>query len=84
MSRHWSLRDGAVVHDGADQRVGLLAAALQQEDDRQRDLALAQVAADRLAERRLVGRVVEQIVDELEGDAEVEPELAQRLLLLLG
>ena len=59
--------------------IGFLAAALQQEDDRQRDLAFAQVAADRLAERHGVGGVVEQIVDELERDAEVEAVLAQRV-----
>ena len=59
--------------------IGLVAAALQQVDDRQRDLAFAQVAADRLAERDLVAGEVEQVVDELERDAEVEAVLAQRV-----
>ena len=53
---------------------------LQQVDERQRHLALAQVAADRLAERRGVAGEVEQVVHELERDAEVEAVLAQRLL----
>ena len=51
----------------------------QQVDDRQRDLAFAQVAADRLAERLGVAGEVEQVVDQLERDAEVEAVLAQRL-----
>ena len=72
-------RDRAVVDDGADQPIGFLAAAPQQEDDRQRDLAFAQVAADRLAERGRVGGVIEQVVDQLERDAEVEAVLAQRV-----
>jgi hypothetical protein len=63
--------------------IGFVAAALQQVDDRQRDLAFAQVAADGLAERAFVGRVVEQVVDHLERDAQVEAELAERGLLLL-
>ena len=56
---------------------------LQQMDERQRHLAFAQVAADRLAERLGVAGEVQQVVDELERDAEVEAVLAQRLLLLV-
>src|SRR4029453_19036044 len=70
--------------DGANQRVGLRAAPLQQENDGQRDLAFAQIAADGLAKRRLVGRVIEEIVDQLKGDAEIEPEVSQRLFLFLA
>ena len=70
-------RHCALLHDCANQTVGILAAALQQENDRQRDFTFAQVAADRLSERRLVGRVVEQIVHELKGDAEVEAVVPQ-------
>ena len=72
-------RHGAIVDDRADQRIGLFAAAPQQEDDRQRDLAFAQVAADGLAERHGVGGVIEQVVDELKRDAEIEAVLAQRV-----
>src|SRR6478752_8557450 len=52
--------------------------------ERQRDLALAQIAADRLADRLGVASEVEQIVDELERHSEIEAILAQRLLLLRG
>ena len=51
-------------------------------DERKRDLALAQVAADRLANRLRIAGVIEQIVHELKRDAEVEAVVAQRLLAL--
>src|SRR6478672_2611059 len=62
----------ALLHDRANQTIGLLAAALQKEDDRQCHFPFPQITANGLPERRLVGRVVEQIVDELECNAEVE------------
>ena len=61
-----ALDDGAVP----ELAVAIVAAA-EAEDDRQRDLAFAEVVADRLAERALSPRLIERIVDELEGDAEV-------------
>ena len=64
-------------HDAANQAVGLVAGSFAEKDDRQRDLAFAQVAGDRLAQGALVGRVVEQIVDQLERDAEVLVEKAE-------
>ena len=48
-----------------------VAAAAEAQDDGQRDLALAEIIADRLAEPGAVARIVERVVDELEGDAEV-------------
>ena len=71
-------RHGAVAHDAANQAVRRLPAARKQEDNRERDLAFAQIAADRLAERGRVGGVVEEIVDQLERDAEIEPVIAER------
>ena len=53
ISRHCS---GVTARSRTTSRISssaVLAAALQQADDRQRDLAFAQVAADRLAERGL-------------------------------
>ncbi len=50
----------------------------------QRHLAFAEIGADRLPQRPGVTREVEQIVHELEGDAEIEPVLAERLRLLLA
>jgi len=54
-------------------------AALEPQDHRQRRLALAQVGAEALADRRLVAREVETVVDDLEGHAEVVAVGAQRL-----
>src|SRR5262249_29073986 len=62
----------------------LLAAAPVGEHDGQRDLALAEIVADRLAELGLARRVVEHVIDQLEGDAEVEAIALERLLLDLG
>ena len=59
-------RDVAIAHGVADQVAGLEAAVIEQMNDRQRDLAFAQVAADRLAERFGGAGEVQQIVDELE------------------
>ena len=61
-------------------RGGAVARLPLQVDERQRDLAFAQVAADRLAHRPRVAGEVEEIVHELERHAEVEAVLAQRLL----
>src|SRR5688500_7843443 len=74
--------DRALGDDRADERVGLVVAALTQKDDRQRDLALAQVTTNGLAQRLLVGGVVEQVVHQLKGHPEVESVVAQRGLAL--
>src|ERR1700740_1129086 len=42
-------------------------------NDGQGYLALAEIVADRLAQRFLLGGIVERVVDQLERDAEVEP-----------
>src|SRR5262245_11013440 len=60
------LRDGTRVDDLADDPCAFAALVLAlQMDQRQRDLALAQVAANRLADGFLVARVVQQIVHQL-------------------
>ena len=51
---------------------------LQQVQNRQRELALAQVAAERLAGLRLVAGEIEHIVVDLVGRAEAQAEDAQR------
>src|SRR4029450_316667 len=55
-----------------------LVAAPEGEDDGERDLAVAEIVADGLAEFRLLGGVVQHVVDQLEGDAEIEAEAFQR------
>src|SRR5258705_339411 len=60
------------------------AAAPIGEHHRQRDLALAEIIADGLAELRLARRVIQHVVDQLEGDAEIEAIAFERLLLDLG
>ena len=52
-------------------------AALEREQQRQRDLALAQVGEGALAELRLAGLVVERVVAQLEGEAELAPVLGE-------
>jgi hypothetical protein len=76
MSRHCSFVTARSATTLRMTRSASSPAAREQIDDRERDLAFAQVAADRLAERALVRGVVEQVVDQLERDAEVEAELA--------
>src|SRR5579863_1890301 len=44
---------------------------LERQHHRQRDLAVAEIVADRLAELRLPRRIIEHVVDQLEGDAEI-------------
>ena len=56
----------------------LRAAARVGEHDRQRDLAVAEVVAQALAEHHLARAVVEHVVGQLEGDAEVQAVVAQR------
>src|SRR5688572_25241702 len=56
------------------------AASAVGEDDRQRDLAVAEIVAGVLAHRGALGAVIERIVDQLEGDAEMEAEALHRLL----
>ena len=63
--------------------LALVAASVGQED-RQGDLALAEIVADRLAELCLPGAVVERVVDQLEGDADVLAVGRERRLLGLG
>jgi hypothetical protein len=47
-------------------------AAPEGEHHRQRDLALAEIVADGLAEIGLPGGIIQHVVDQLEGDAEIE------------
>src|SRR5580765_1775553 len=69
-------RDGARRDDVADDTSGFAVLLLpEQVDQRQRHLALAQVAANRLADRLRVAGEVEQVVHELKRDTEVEPVL---------
>ena len=76
--------DLARIDCGTDDCVGAapLPFLLDQADSRERQLPVAQVTADRLAERLPVGREVEQVIDELERDAEIEAVVAQRRALL--
>ena len=53
-----------------------LRAAAERQHHRQRDLALAEIVADILAELGRLAAVVERVVDELEGDAEIHAERA--------
>src|SRR5687768_11379935 len=78
------LRHVAIADDATDQGAGLFAALMQQMDDRQRDLAFAQIAADRLADRFGLAGEVEEIVDELKHHPQIESILAQRELLLFA
>ena len=72
---------GPIVGDARDEGAGGRIAR-QQPDEREGDLALAQVAAHGLSERLGVAGEVEQVVHQLKRDAEVEPVLAQRLPLV--
>src|SRR5712691_2917655 len=76
---HAARRDD-VAHDLP---TGAAARVLLQVDERQRHLAFAQVAADRLPHRPGVAGEVEQVVDDLERHAEVDSVLAQRLRVLV-
>ena len=67
------LLDGALPEFAVDR-----AAAQEGEDHRQRDLALAEIVADGLAELGLAAGIVERIVDQLEGDAEIHAETFER------
>ena len=48
-----------------------LAAAPEGKDDREGDLALAEIVSDILAEGGRAAAIVESVVDKLEGDAEI-------------
>ena len=61
-----------------------LRAAAERQHHRQRDLALAEIVADVLAELGRLAAVVEHVVDQLEGDAEVHAERAAGGVLGLG
>src|SRR5690606_17449809 len=54
-------------------------AAAEGEEDLQRHLALAEIIADRLAKRLLLGRIVERVITELEGEAEIAAVAFERL-----
>ncbi len=69
----------AILNDPPDQSIGLLAAALEQENHGQRHFAFTQIAADGLSEHDLIGRVVQQVVDELERHPQVEAVFAKRV-----
>src|SRR3546814_10784433 len=56
-----------------------LAAAGDGEQDRQGDLAFAEVVAGILADGGAVGGIVHRVVDQLEGDAEVMAVIVERL-----
>src|SRR5579859_3828255 len=60
-----------------------IVAAAEREYHRQRDLALAEIVADILAELGGFAAVVENIVDELKGDAQVHADRAAGGLLFL-
>src|SRR3954469_26081452 len=66
-----ALADRALAEGAAPEGALRLAAAAERQHDRQRDLALAKVVADVLAELGAHAAVIERVVDELEGDAEV-------------
>src|SRR5262245_59323507 len=71
----------ATGHHALDHLRDVRAGPLKQQDDGQRDFALAQVAANRLAQRRLVRHVVQHVVHDLEREAQVEAVLAERRAL---
>ena len=58
-------------------------AASECQHDRQRDLALAEIVADVLAELCRLAAIVEHVIDELEGNAEIHPDRAAGSLLRL-
>src|SRR6185437_8468871 len=58
-------------------------AASESQHHRQRDLALAEIVADVLAELGGLAAVIEHVVDELEGDPEIHADRAARRLFRL-
>ena len=71
----------AVLQRAAPEFALALVGGAQRQYHRQRDLAVAEIVADALAELRLQRRIVEHVVDELEGDAEIAAEGFEGLLL---
>ncbi len=69
--RQFALPGGVAEHRVAPETPVGLVAAREGEDDRQRDLAVAEIVAGILAHRRGVTDIVDRIVDQLERDAEV-------------
>src|SRR6202167_940488 len=59
-----------------------IGAAAKGEHDRQRDLALAEVVADFLAEFSRCAAIVEDVIDQLESNAEIHAERAAGSLLI--
>src|SRR5437764_1863453 len=71
------------LFQGAAPEGALLAVAARiSEDDRQGDLAVAEIVADRFPELARVRREIEHVVDQLIGDPEIAPEAPQRFFLL--
>src|SRR6201999_3136208 len=58
-------------------------AAAERQNHRQRDLALAEIVADLLAELGRLAAIVENVVDELERDPEIHADRAAGGLLVL-
>src|SRR5438270_5990660 len=76
----------ALVHvfeDATPEGALLVIAAGKSKEDRQGDLALAEVVADAFAELGFSRRKIEHVVDQLEGDPEVAAEPVERHLLLI-
>src|SRR5215472_358671 len=77
---------GALIHvfkGTAPENALLVIPAREGEKDRQRNLAVAEVVADALAELGLSRRKIEHVVDQLKRDSKVPAELIQRGLLAL-
>ena len=73
-----------VLHGAPPEGALLIVAPAKRQHHGQRDLAVAEIVAHRLAQYRFAGAIVEGIVDQLIGDAEVEPEASERFLLCGG
>jgi hypothetical protein len=68
-----AVADLALLQGAAPERALFLIAAAEGEHHRQRDLALAEIVADILAElARGFAAIVERVIDELESDAEID------------
>src|SRR5437867_852253 len=71
----------ARLQRAAPERALLRIAAGKGDQDRERDLAVAEIVADRLAELALARREVEHVVDQLIGDPEIAAKPLQCLFL---
>ena len=62
----------AALDDRATPELALVVgAAPERQDDRKRDLSLAEIVADAFSQSQTVARIIERVIDELEGDSEV-------------